>query len=64
MLAGSTKWGGLERGRCLTDVQARKMTIWIGGQVDFHINFIKKKLNMWLTAPKGATPVNQTSATD
>ena len=23
-----------------------------------------KKLNLWLTAPKGATPVNQTSATD
>ena len=22
------------------------------------------KLNLWLTAPKGATPVNQTSATD
>ena len=24
----------------------------------------KLKLNLWLTAPKGATPVNQTSATD
>ena len=22
------------------------------------------KLNLWLTAPKGATPVNDTSATD
>ena len=25
---------------------------------------ILKNLNLWLTAPKGATPVNQTSATD
>ena len=25
---------------------------------------IKLKLNMWLTAPKGTTPVNSTSATD
>ena len=25
---------------------------------------IKIKLNLWLTAPKGATPVNETSATD
>ena len=25
---------------------------------------IKIKLNMWLTAPKGATPINQTPATD
>ena len=23
-----------------------------------------KRLNLWLTAPKGTTPVNQTSATD
>jgi hypothetical protein len=25
---------------------------------------LKIKLNLWLTAPKGATPVNYTSATD
>ena len=25
---------------------------------------MKKKTNLWLTAPKGATPVNLTSATD
>ena len=25
---------------------------------------LKIKLNLWLTAPKGATPVNQTSATN
>ena len=25
---------------------------------------IKIKINLWLTAPKGATPVNLTSATD
>ena len=28
------------------------------------INIIKIKLNLWLTAPKGATPVNLSSATD
>ena len=25
---------------------------------------LKNKINLWLIAPKGATPVNQTSATD
>ena len=25
---------------------------------------LKKKINLWLTAPKRATPVNYTSATD
>ena len=25
---------------------------------------MNKKLNLWFTAPKGAKPVNQTSATD
>ena len=25
---------------------------------------ILKKINLWVTAPKGATPVNETSATD
>jgi len=31
---------------------------------DGRIYLNKIKLNLWLTAPKGATPVKQTSATD
>ena len=30
----------------------------------YYLDIINKKLNLWLTVPKGVRPVNQTSVTD
>ena len=56
------------RGQLYSNIQS--LSIWTGISINFIVYTLQElskklvKLNLWLTAPKGATPVNYTSATD
>ena len=61
------------RNRCMEEVMAGVRDLWRLGTVRqvlavyiiiIMVIIIKLKLNLWLTAPKEATPVNSTSGTD